>query len=108
MKQGLHRGVNFAFPNEESMKRFIDLYGDLFIPYAEDYTKICDKTIFYTRPKHKSMEKGYIIDPYGNYEYLVRTNLTIENLEIILKCNCFDVMRIRWTFPHTIRVYVLK
>lgn len=102
-----HHGVYFAFPHKDIMDRFIELYGDLFIPYSEVYVKTNFKWCLHNA-NHTMIEKGYIIDPLRIHENIIRVNLTNENLKIILKCSNFEIKHYKYTYPNRIRVYVFN
>ncbi len=83
-------GRYFRFYTAETFTRFIELYGDLFIPYSDTYIKSDRRNAFYDDLEYKRLKKGYILDPFYDDDFLlVRVNLSQENFKEILKSGCF-------------------
>ncbi len=105
-KSHRNKGMYFKFGDMDTLKRFINLYGDLFVPYSEQ-TVQCESYVAefkswkpenkqpYTRGYHdeqvmEELRNGYKINPFKDDELLIRVNLFPEALKEILKSMCFE------------------
>ncbi len=84
-----NKGRYFVFPNEETLSRFIKLYGDLFTPYSDSYIQSDYRNRSYNQFKYNELKKGYVRNPFGDDDLLIKVNLTKENLQYILEGGCF-------------------
>lgn len=83
------KGRYFRFPDEETLLRFIELYSDLFTPYADSYIKSDHRHALCDPIEYNMLKTGYIIDPYDECKLMIRVNLSKESLEAILKSYSF-------------------
>lgn len=80
-----NKGRFFRFNNGEEMHRFIQLYANLFTPYSEDVLKY--KKNYYNYDI-SDLEGGFERHVY-DMNYVLKANLTKENLDKILESKCF-------------------
>lgn len=104
-----NRGRYFMFSNKESLLRFIQLYGDLFTPYSDTYIQSDCRGRLGDPLDYDRLKKGYMINPFGDNELLIKVNLTNESKNTILESNCFTKsVFLTSRRSYRLEVYVIK
>ena len=93
--RGRQRGMYFRFETNAEAMRFLQLYGDLLVPYSEATIREKAKN---NEIMKLTMGKGYILelDNWNNERMLTLSILAMpESLKEIINSNAFDKVKAR-------------